>query len=335
MGERNLYFASCTRDGGIYHYRMKNDGELVYIDKTSCDRPMYMIQEERKLYVILREPYADSPFSGITTYDIDYNGRLYNGISDIRKVPDEQNRGKVMSTHGICCCHLCRFHGKLYGVNYLSGSVFSSDGILRTHEGRGFDDRRQNAPHPHFIAPSPDGRYLLVTDLGLDRIFVYDEGLELLGTVCLAQGAGPRHLAYMDDSHVVCINELDCSVTMFEYIDGVLIPGQTISVAEMTETSGGGCAAIRVRDNCIYVSNRGNNTISVIKAAEGEMELLSSVSCGGISPRDFMIFDSDLFCTNQGSSSVTHFHVFKEQIEMDGKGIKLAIPEVLCVCGDI
>jgi len=37
----------------------------------------------------------------------------------------------------------------------------------------GADASRQEAPHPHCAAPSPDGRWLAVADLGCDALYLY------------------------------------------------------------------------------------------------------------------------------------------------------------------
>jgi len=52
----NIYVASCTEDGGIYHYKTHN-GYLELVQKTEMDRPMYMVMLKDKMYVLLREVF--------------------------------------------------------------------------------------------------------------------------------------------------------------------------------------------------------------------------------------------------------------------------------------
>ena len=318
-GEENVYFASCAEDGGIYHYRLDKDGRLRLAGIIPCDRPMYMAKSRGMLHVILREPFPDNGFSGIISYKINSGGELYAPSG-------------IMNTRGRCGCHLCVFHDRLYAVNYLSGNVFCSDGTVRTHHGRGVRPDRQEAPHTHYIGPAPDGRKLLVTDLGLDRIFIYDGGLNLAGSVELPEGSGPRHIASADDSHVFCVNELDCSVSMLEYKDGKLVLLQTISLLGPGSQARTGGAAIRTDGGYVYVSNRWDDTISVIRLEAGRMYLESAWPCGGKSPRDFQVAGNLMLCANQESSTVTIFNTHKGRLAPAGTGEAVRIPEVLCVC---
>lgn len=322
MKEHNVYFASCVENGGIYHYKMTGNGKLIFVEKTSCDRPMYMIYIKKRLHVVLRAPFEYDEFSGILTYEIGDDGRL-------------GNHSEVISSQGRCGCHLCELDGNIYVANYLSGSVFSSEGVLKVHHGKGINPGRQETPHTHYIAPSPDGKYLFVTDLGLDEIFVYDKRFNLVSVAKVSLGSGPRHLACFDETHIICVNELDCTVTMLRYHDGSLMPVQTISVLKRRRvgtvvTS----AAIKVYDKYVFVSNRGDNSISMIEVLDGKLSLKSVTPCGGISPRDFMIADGLILCANQGSSTVTVLRIDKDSLKLLPTRTIENIEEVLCVCGD-
>ena len=72
----DVYFASCTPCGGIYRYRMYEDGSLCFADKISCDRPMYMTADGDVLHVLLRQPFTDIDESGLISYDIHSDGSL-------------------------------------------------------------------------------------------------------------------------------------------------------------------------------------------------------------------------------------------------------------------
>ena len=81
---------------------------------------------------------------------------------------------KPQSTKGIVACHLAESDGSIYCVNYLSGSVIKMPDTVDTHSGHGINPKRQDAPHTHYVCESPDGKYIFVTDLGIDKIFVYN-----------------------------------------------------------------------------------------------------------------------------------------------------------------
>ena len=90
-----------------------------------------------------------------------------------------------MSTHGAGPCYVSLDKtGRLVLVaNYDGGSVATfevqDDGSLSLvkgfvqHSGSSVDKERQEGPHAHWIAVSPDNRFALAADLGLDDVLVY------------------------------------------------------------------------------------------------------------------------------------------------------------------
>ena len=80
----------------------------------------------------------------------------------------------------------------------------------------------QDVPHPHSVHLSPDNRFLLVNDLGSDRISVFpvDPATARLGPPALFSnnrpGSGPRHIAFHPNGRwLYSINELDSTIDRF------------------------------------------------------------------------------------------------------------------------
>lgn len=141
------------------------------------------------------------------------------------------------STHGDGPTHVSVSHDgrSVFVANYGGGSVSSyhvlPDGSLSSivshfqFSGSGPNRARQGAAHTHSALPSPDGKFLLVNDLGLDRIFVYDVAPASARLTPAAQpfwtarpGSGPRHLAWSRDRRFVyCSNELDSTVEILAW----------------------------------------------------------------------------------------------------------------------
>lgn len=314
MSKYHLYFASCDSEGGVVHYYM--DGKhFEFIDEFRCDRPMYLEVLHGKMNVLLRQPFYDNAFSALLECSIAKDGSLTFAK-------------EMTSTEGIVACHLCTFKDQIYVTNYLSGNVFNTAGKKDTHEGSGCNLPRQDSPHPHFIAPSPDKKCLLCTDLGLDAVFLYDENLEVLDVSHVPSGHGPRHLACSEDKKFIfCANELASTVTVFKYENCKLYPIQTVKVLKSTQDST--VAAIRVSGNYVYVSNRGDDSISCLYWDGAQLKLLSVTPCGGACPRDFLIVDDKLICTNEDSDTVSVFEVREDQLT--DLGIRLHISHPICV----
>lgn len=299
MKAYHLYVASCVKNGGILHYIYKS-GKLQKKGKVTCDRPMYLHLRNGSMQVLLRQPFLNNQNSGIISYDITKDGEL------------KQN-SRIIDTKGIVACHLCYFHEKTYVTNYLSGSIFCTSGKMDIHEGKGKNPVRQDMPHPHYIAPAPDGKCLLSTDLGLDAIYSYDEELNVLSVSKVPLGHGARHLAYSEDGKTVfCANELKSTVTVFNYDNGRLVPYETVPVLAREKDST--VAAIRVKGNYVYVSNRGDDSISCLYWDGKKLELCSVTPCGGASPRDFLIVEEMLICANEKGNNVMFFSLENEKV---------------------
>ena len=146
----------------------------------------------------------------------------------------------------------------LLAANYRDGFVaaipLGPDGTLSPptltwHSGQGTDPQRQAAPHPHSVTVSPDNRFVIVCDLGLDRIFSYAltspnpgaGGLHspaatltpgLTPSVATAPGSGPRHFKFSADGrHAYANTEMGGTIEAFTYhaATGALTPLQSIS----------------------------------------------------------------------------------------------------------
>src|SRR4029077_4700924 len=118
-------------------------------------------------------------------------------------------------------------------ANYTGGSVAAfplpPDGKLGEasafvqHTGKGTNPERQEAPHAHSIDLSPDNRFAMVDDLGLDELLVYkfDATKGSLSAndppfAKLEAGAGPRHFALRPDGKFAyVVAEMGHTVTVF------------------------------------------------------------------------------------------------------------------------
>ncbi len=288
---KHIYILSCKTDGGICHYVFK-DGKFLLVEKTPLDRPMYAIIRDSKMYVVLREIDTKTRFGGILSFDIDESGNLNNPT-------------KIESTNGIVPCHLAVTNAGQYVVNYLSGNITKIGQKTVTHTGKGTHVTRQEAPHTHFVCASPDENYILCTDLGLDKIFIYDKDLNENYSVKLPDGSGVRHLCFSaNGKYLYCVNELSNDVSVLEWNNGnPILKGTYCAIPDFNGEST--AAAIRILGEYLYVSNRGANTISRFKIVDDKLELLDNTYCGGKGPRDFDVIDKYIICTNENSDTVT------------------------------
>lgn len=179
------------------------------------------------------------------------------------------------------------------------------------HVGDGPNKPRQDAAHAHCSVVTPDGRFLMVVDLSLDKIVAYDFANRAAGmkavpaatidTRAIAPGAGPRHIVFHPNGKFAfVIFELLNKVASFRYT------GEGFEFVEIKELLAKGftdfskAAAVKVSEDGsqVFCSNRGHDSITVfnVDAATGRMEFLNNTRLGGQFPRDFEFFPGGRFC---------------------------------------
>jgi 6-phosphogluconolactonase len=242
-------------------------------------------------------------------------------------------------------------------ANYSSGSVavlpITVDGKLGKassliqHSGSGKDPRRQGGPHAHSVTLSPDSRFLLVSDLGLDKVMIYRFDL-VKGTlkandpafIKLNPGSGPRHLSFHPNGQFVYgINELSSTLTAFAYDSdrGSLREIETISTLPRDFSDENIAAEIEVHPDgqFIYASNRGHDSIAVfaVKAGKSIVEPLEYIPTQGKTPRHFAIDPTGnyLFAANQNSGEVVIFRIDRETGKLATTGQILKVPNPVCI----
>ncbi|MDB4893856.1 MAG: hypothetical protein JWN15_118, partial [Firmicutes bacterium] len=215
------------------------------------------------------------------------------------------------------------------------------------HEGAGPNPARQAAPHPHSIQPDPSGAWVLVPDLGLDRIFTYRldphrgklEPAEIPWQP-VRPGAGPRHMTFHPTAPCAyVINELDSSVTAF-HLDaarGSLTELQTVPTLPENYAGPNTGADIHMHPSgrFLYASNRGHDSIVIyqVDAGTGRLTLVGHESTRGRTPRGFALDPSGQFllAANQESGSVLTFRIDQESGALTFTGHEVAVPSPVCL----
>ncbi|WJS92773.1 lactonase family protein [Flavobacterium johnsoniae] len=250
-------------------------------------------------------------------------------------------------------CHLINDDKNVIVANYSGGNIVvfkkKADGSITEvqqliqHEGKGPNAARQEKAHVHMVVFSPDKKFVLSNDLGLDKIFIYkynpdskNEILTLKGTVDVKSASGPRHLTFSKDGKFVyLVQELDGTLTTLSYdkTGNLKVIAET-SILPKGFTGGTGAAAIKISPdgNFLYVSDRVDaNAISVYKILkDGKIELVEQQSTLGKGPRDFAIDPTGnyLLVGHQYTNDIVIFKRNKTtgKIEDTGKRIELCSP---------
>jgi 6-phosphogluconolactonase len=255
-------------------------------------------------------------------------------------------------------CHLAvDATGKcLLVANYASGSITAlpihADGSLGDattmiqHTGHGINSERQSGPHAHFILPSPDNRFALNCDLGLDKVFAYrlDAAAAKLSPgdppfAIVAPGSGARHLTFSaDGKFVYVINEMGGTITVFTYnaANAAMSEVQTISTLPKDFSGANTSAEIVLHPSgkFLYASNRGYDSITVFAVDEksGRLTFVEHQSTQGRTPRHFAIDPSGrwLLAENQASDSVVVFAIDPDTGKLKPTGQTISVGSPVC-----
>lgn len=264
----NIYMLIGTYTGGdskgIYVYSLDTiTGVSSYVSEIEIDNPSYLVLDETEKYV-----YAVSE-------NDDINTAAANAFSFDKEKGTLTFINKRL-TGGGAPCHINIDHSGKHVIvsNYLGGSlsVFNTtaDGGLDVNSrsisfmGKGLDPVRQEKSHIHFSTFTPDKKYLLVDDLGTDKIHKFnvnenDSSYISIGTPAsfsVEAGLGPRHLEFHPNGkYAYLITELGGDVLAFDYNEGNLHLKQTIK-ADTLNARGSADIHISPDGKFVYASNR-------------------------------------------------------------------------------
>ena len=182
-------------------------------------------------------------------------------------------------------------------------------------------------PHAHMILSDPSGRFVLATDLALDRIFVWRFDVEK-GTLSpadtpyveLPPGDGPRHFAFHPNRRwMYLLQEEASTLVLFDYdgVSGSLNLRQTVSTLPKLFTGTNFTSEVGVSPDgrFVYVANRLHDTIAIFSIGKnGLLTYAGETWTRGDYPRSFAIDPTGtfLYSCNQRSDAVTSFRIDRQ-----------------------
>lgn len=244
----------------------------------------------------------------------------------------------------------------VFSANYGGGSIsvfgVEKDGSISPlkqlvqHTGKSIDPlKRQESAHAHQIQFTPDGKYLICTDLGEDQVYIYnynaagkDQVLTLNNVVKTNPGSGPRHLTFSPNGKFAYLaHEFNGSVTAFSYSKGKLNKIQEIGTVAHGFSGRIDAADIHVSPdgNFLYETNRGDaNTISAFAiATDGKLQLIETISTMGKGPRNFSIDPTGKFLLigHQYTDEVVVFERNKKAGTLKDTGKRINVGAPVCL----
>ena len=327
-----LYAGTYTNDKGstsqgIYAFRWDPDEGALELEGLAAAtvNPSFITlsPDRRHLYAVNEvDEYRGSKTGSVTSFAVERDPAKLKAINT------------VPSAGGGPCKITVDFTGKAaFVANYDGGSAASfqilKNGALSKpvstlqYTGHSADPERQAAPHTHCTTVSPDNRYVLINDLGLDRISVYHLNPQ---TALLTPndppfyealpGSGPRSFTFHPSGKwAYSLNEIANTVDALAWDGehGTLKRLQNISTLPEGFAGSNTAAQVAVDSSgrFLYASNRGDNSIAVysISDRDGTLKAVQHVDCGGKTPRHFALDPGNqwLLVANEDSSNIVVF----------------------------
>lgn len=335
---------------GIYVYNF-NTGSAVsrLLDSAKIASPSYLAisPNEKYVYSVSEEASARQNGGSVAAFAFNkQNGSLLplnrqgsQGNNPCYVAIDKTGRWVLTGNYSS---------GSLAALPVLKNGFLDSAVSAIEHTGSGVNTDRQNEPHVHATVFSPDNKYVLVPDLGMDKLMIYafnkrTGALTPAATpfVMTKPGSGPRHLEFHPNKKFVyLIEELTGSISAYRYFpkNGALELLQNISNLPPEFMGYPGSADIHVSPDgrFLYASNRGeSNTIAIfsIDKKTGQLTAIGHQSTMGKTPRNFN-FDPTgnwLLVANQESNEVVIFKIDKATGLLTDSGKRIGVSKPVCV----
>jgi 6-phosphogluconolactonase len=335
-------YQNADKTNGIYVYRFNSEtGEFnttLPVTKALNSSYLAISDDGKNLYAV-----GEGDNGHVAAYSFDAKT---GALSFMNEVPSD----------GPCYVSVDKQKKFVFIGNYGGGNLLSiplgSDGSFDTnvqkiqHEGSSVVKDRQEKPHVHSVVLSPDEKYLLVPDLGADKVFQYKVDVTKSEALTPASqpfttvkpGGGPRHLTFHPNGkHAYLVLELEASVAVFDYKDGKLQHKQTTSIIAPDFKGKVSAADIHLSPDgkFIYASNRGDaDQIAVFSVGkDGMLTVVGHQSVLGKTPRNFALDPTGnfLLAANQNSNDVVIFKRDAKTGLLVPTGKKIQVDKPVCL----
>ena len=343
-------YTEKTSSPGIYAYRFDSGkGQLTALGVVAESRNPSFLAVHRSgnyLYAVNEIDHFNGESAGaVSAFAVDARTGTLKFLNEV-------------STRGGGPCHVSLDDTAAYVLvaSYDGGSIASfpveRDGSLGAaagfvqHSGSGPDQERQQAPHAHWVGTSPDNRFALAADLGLDEVRVYGFDLrkgtfspKAMGFAKVKPGAGPRHLAFHPNGKFVYVlSEMESSVTAFSYQARTAAFSALETLSTLPDDYKGPKAAaeiaVHLLGRFLYTSNRGHDSIAIfLISKDGRLKSLGYVLTGGKTPRHFAVDPTGnyLLAENQESNNIVVFHIDVATGSLTPTGQTVEVPSPVCI----
>jgi 6-phosphogluconolactonase len=340
------YTSGTSKGIYVYHFNAKT-GTAEWVSNTDhADNPSFLAvaPDGRHLYAVNEVNQNGSGL--VTAYTFDPTKGTLGFLN-------QQQSG----SQDPCHISITKDGKWVVVANYSGGSLASfpiePNGVLTSftqqivHDGSSINTQRQEKAHVHSVFFSPDEKFLLTPDLGMDKVNIYQFDTYLKSPLHNAAqkfissepGSGPRHLEFSPNGKFVyIIEELSGTVSVHSYSNGSTKFVQRIATHPADFNGQPGSADIHISQDgrFLYASNRGKeNNIAIFRVDQnkGTLSSIGYEPTKGEAPRNFSIDPTGnyLLVANQLTSTIEIFKRDKNSGLLKHTGNSIQIPNPVCL----
>jgi len=338
-GKYMAYVGSYSYTGkakGITVYDIDMEkGQYIYRSEVEVDNSSYLkaSNDGKMLYSIADE--------GVVAFKILENG-------DLERVNSANIKGmrgcQIATSPEDDYIFVSGYHDGKVTVLKLNedGSVGRiTDGVF--HKGLGSVAERNFRPHVSCSRLTPDEKYLMVADLGIDQVKIYrfnrKEGkIMQVDSIHSDLESAPRHFIFSSDGKFFYLmHELKNTIDVYSYQTGDRTP-VIEKIQSIATTDGDGdnlTAACAIHfspdENYLFCSNAGDNVVTMYKRdpETGMLEMQFCLPISGDYPKDIAVFPDGKHLASinhRGSISFFRIDYEKKLLIMCGRTIHVNEP---------
>lgn len=323
---------------GVYLYEF-NEDEASYrlLDTAKAGNPSFIVTSADCNFAYSVGEYDDGR-QGAYSYSL-----AKDSIEPLNFRHDEGEHS------GAAPCNIVICNGNVITSNYSGGSLSAhpilEDGSLGAMSMQFVPeaDSAGAVSHIHCAVLSPEGKYLFVTDLGLDAIYRFTAGgkdCPLIDVKVTHQfdknhHPGPRHMIFSADGRFAyLLNELSDELTVFAYANGEL---RHLSTQLAYPGEGHGSADLHLSPDgrFLYTSHRLKcDGISIFSVNKADGNVTPAGFCPtGKHPRNFALSPNGryLLCACRDADCIEIYEIDNESGALTPTGKNIEVPSPVCV----
>ncbi|MGF7453592.1 lactonase family protein [Pasteurella bettyae] len=345
-----------ARGKGIEVYEVvNNQWQHLYTMSVPFDNPSWLTFDDKRqqLYVIYGDGEKVSQFKFNKQ-----NGQL-SYINSVTTGPRHPNKDlqPERRNNPVCSCltpdaqHLLIANhegGNIAILNFdVDNNVVSTDKFIFIpgKQDPSYQDRSLSRPHQTLFDNS--GKFMLVPNQGrkagngIDMVQVYKivgDDYQLVHIAITTEGCWSRHIClHPSNKFIYCVNELDCTVTVFSFNDetGELKQLQEIKTLDINSKYDVSEIQLHQNGKFLYVSNRIHNSISLFYVqTDGTLKLQKWFESGGKTPR-FTTLSPDnkyFYIANEDSDNIVQLKVNPDNGYLEPTGTIIANKSPTFIC---